>query len=792
MASQEEQQSKEKSPGEKKIAGGIIIILTALILAGVLLRSGWFLSLLALGGGLWLGIWLIKEGGWDVKRANDEKRLQQEAKPFVLNAVPTAPEETSTPEVAEPDGAPTSTAPEEEQTRFTSFVNGTTLLGWLAGNGEIAIPTRDRYAGMYVIGVQGVGKSSFLESLILHNEIYSDQAVIVIDPHGDLIDHCMANMPERRLQDAYLLDIEDVDYPFGLNLFAIRPGASVTEQSGNLDRILHVFEKCFPDTSRMLLEKYLGNIAPVFFANEGAGYSMTDIPKFLRDDTFRAKLMRAGKIRYAIREFWEEEYGQLSPSRRQSETASLATRLNRFVRSPIVGGIIGQSSTTIDFRDAIEKRRIIFIKLPVKTLREDAQLIGTMLVAQIHAAIFSFADLPAEQRPGFSLFVDEFQHFATSDFSEMFTEGRKFGSRVTVAHQYRDQLPDYLKSATMTARTKVCFQTTVEDSRELAHLYLNIIKPKPDRDSLDPDPIGYLLEHGSDNPRMQRMIDKYFRPIAEVARAPLPPGGPVKSYEADVERKVRAALHNRKEQAKSAIETFNRVIFEAEATENWQQLTTKTIETCLEIFDRFYKGKELEDFMGEPSSPIYEYFRNLQGSGLAAFADPSNFISQEAISALRERLIKAHWSKFRAYGFLPTLDAFLNFMVDIRWFLAELVAHPIGNIRPISTAEIASMIVNLPRRHAYVRSGSQVFHMSTYTSDKINASVLAERKKAIREQTRATYCRPAGEVDEEVSKRLGLSAGKSAPASEQDGAREASETDKPDTQEPEPSRWEEI
>ncbi len=94
------------------------------------------------------------------------------------------------------------------------------------------------------------------------------------------------------------------------------------------------------------------------------------------------------------------------------------------------------------------------------------------MLSEIHAALFSFADVPAQQRPGFSLYVDEFQNFATPDFSEMFTEGRKFGVRVTVAHQYRSQLPPYLQASSMVARTKVCFQVNPDDAREMAHLFI--------------------------------------------------------------------------------------------------------------------------------------------------------------------------------------------------------------------------------------------------------------------------------------------------------------------------------
>jgi hypothetical protein len=52
------------------------------------------------------------------------------------------------------------------------------------------LPQRDRYSGMYVMGVQGVGKTGFLETLI-HHDCQVGNAVVVIDPHGDLTRNCL-------------------------------------------------------------------------------------------------------------------------------------------------------------------------------------------------------------------------------------------------------------------------------------------------------------------------------------------------------------------------------------------------------------------------------------------------------------------------------------------------------------------------------------------------------------------------------------------------------------------------
>ena len=80
------------------------------------------------------------------------------------------------------------------------------------------VPDKDRFAGTYVLGVQGVGKSGELENLIAF-DVTNDKAVIVIDPHGDLITHCLAQMPASLLHKVFVLDMEDEAYPFGLNLF---------------------------------------------------------------------------------------------------------------------------------------------------------------------------------------------------------------------------------------------------------------------------------------------------------------------------------------------------------------------------------------------------------------------------------------------------------------------------------------------------------------------------------------------------------------------------------------------
>lgn len=347
----------------------------------------------------------------------------------------------------------------------------TTLLGTDLETGEkISVEDEMRERGMYVVGVQGTGKSSFLETII-HQDICKGQAVIVIDPHGDLVDHVMAQLPEERVKDTYLLDIEDTKFPFGINLFAASANSSISEQTTAIERLMHVFERIFPVSARMLLDKYLENIALVFLENPG--YTMADIPRFLMDEKLRQELIKHLKNDY-VRDFWLE-FDTLSPGRKREEVAALNNRLNSFLNKPMVRNIVGQKTSTIDFRRAIQQKEILLVKLPIKRYKTIATLIGTMLVAQIHAVTFSFANKSRSRRPGFSLFVDEFQNFATPDFAELFTEARKYKARQTVAHQFTKQISlEELREATTTAHTIVVFKTTELDGRAFASTFSDL------------------------------------------------------------------------------------------------------------------------------------------------------------------------------------------------------------------------------------------------------------------------------------------------------------------------------
>src|SRR5260370_7779691 len=82
------------------------------------------------------------------------------------------------------------------------------------------LPEIDRFAGTYILGVQGVGKSGLLENMI-EADATAGRAVVVIDPHGDLISHCLPALPAHPLPQTYVPDMKNFAYPFGTTLLAL-------------------------------------------------------------------------------------------------------------------------------------------------------------------------------------------------------------------------------------------------------------------------------------------------------------------------------------------------------------------------------------------------------------------------------------------------------------------------------------------------------------------------------------------------------------------------------------------
>lgn len=214
--------------------------------------------------------------------------------------------------------------------QYAQFLETNTPFGYHPETGDrLFIPTIDRYAGTYILGDPGMGKSGLLKNLIMH-DIRENRAVIVIDPHADLITHCIAQLPPDKVAKAYLLDPEDVDYPFGVNVFTGFASDSAVALSSSIDKVMHVFDVLWPDIlAQAHLPRHLRAACIVLMANPGS--TLVDMHRFLVDAPYRKRLLQNVTDATVI-SFWNS-FDEMSASQQRQQVEPLIGRLESlFIR----------------------------------------------------------------------------------------------------------------------------------------------------------------------------------------------------------------------------------------------------------------------------------------------------------------------------------------------------------------------------------------------------------------------------------------------------------------------------
>ncbi len=357
-----------------------------------------------------------------------------------------------------------------------------TVLGEAVFRGErkkFGIRTDDRRRHMYIIGKTGMGKSVLLENMI-RSDILAGKGVAVIDPHGDLVDAALRCIPSSRTNDVILFDPADREFPVSFNMLNCpNPEQHALVASG----LMSIFKKLWPEAFSGRMEYILRNALLALI--EAENNSMLGILRIFVDDPFRAKILER-TTNHLVKSFWEDEYTNWSEKYRTEAIAALQNKIGQLVSTPLVRNIVGQVTSTLDIRHAMDTGKIILMNLSKGKLGEDnAAFLGSMMVTKFQLDAMSRADVPESDRKDFYLYVDEFQNFATESFATILSEARKYRLNLTMANQYVNQLlfgernNTTLKDAIFgNVGSLLCFQIGSDDAEPLSEQFEEVVLPK--------------------------------------------------------------------------------------------------------------------------------------------------------------------------------------------------------------------------------------------------------------------------------------------------------------------------
>lgn len=324
------------------------------------------------------------------------------------------------------------------------------------------IQQADRLQHLYIIGKTGVGKSSLLSQMAMQ-DILAGRGIAVIDPHGDLAERLIATIPPKRQAEVVYLNAPDPTEPFGYNPVAKVPGHLVPLAASGL---LEAFKKLWHDAWGVRMEHIFRNC--LYALIEAGGATLPDILRVITDTAYRAQVLKR-VTNEQVRNFWLSEFPHYNPRYRQESVAPLQNKVGALLSDPRLHRIFTSAPTPIRFRRIMDQQSILIVNLSKGELGEDsANLLGAMLVSTLGLAAMSRADLSAEHRTPFFVYVDEFQSFTTLSIANMVSELRKYGVGLILAHQHLTQLePDVRHAVLGNVGTMIAFRLGVEDAQLL-------------------------------------------------------------------------------------------------------------------------------------------------------------------------------------------------------------------------------------------------------------------------------------------------------------------------------------
>ena len=341
----------------------------------------------------------------------------------------------------------------------------------------VHIERDDRRRHMYIIGRTGSGKTEIMKYMSVQ-DIKNGEGLCVIDPHGDFIEDILPHIPKERAEDVILFEPFDMERPMGLNMLQVD---SEEQKDFAVQEMISIFYKLVTDPSMLgpMFEHNMRNAMLTLMADEQHPGTITDIPRIFTDTAFQK--YKLSKVKDpVVRLFWEKEMAKTSDFHKSEMLGYLISKVGRFVENAMMRNIVGQSKSAFNFREVMDKRKILLINLAKGKVGEiNAKLLGLIIVSKLQMAALSRADVREDKRPDFYLYVDEFQNFITDAFSSILSEARKYHLNLIIAHQYLGQLEQQagaqgagskdLRDAVFgNAGTMVCFRIGAEDSEVMA------------------------------------------------------------------------------------------------------------------------------------------------------------------------------------------------------------------------------------------------------------------------------------------------------------------------------------
>ena len=359
---------------------------------------------------------------------------------------------------------------------------------------KVHLPYENRKRHIVVTGQTGTGKSTILKRFILQDidnlvNRGDKRGLMLMDPHEDFFFDILQRLPNNFEHSKRIIawDTRSEDYYFGFNpLYAI--GLSEREIDLIVDSSFKLIEKVVkrsnPDsgmgmTGKPMLINAMKTL--MIFQNDWiASFGSTpeaiqfmsshaptliDVRNLFFSDKMESSVLKVIDLnKYeGLRAFWQDTLPNYKTSQNWQEIRQGFDNKLSQILTGILMYTFGQSRNAISISNIIRQSKVLLVNLSSKNIGEEGMsLLGSLLMSKVW---FEAKKVNQEDRRPFVVYADEFQNFASSDFSQALSEARKFKLELVLAHQFFKQLPDdVFHSVIGNVKNKVYYRCGLEDS----------------------------------------------------------------------------------------------------------------------------------------------------------------------------------------------------------------------------------------------------------------------------------------------------------------------------------------
>ena len=324
-----------------------------------------------------------------------------------------------------------------------------------------------------------MGKSTLMHHIVVHKMMEKaagrdGDAIVVVDPHADLVGGLLRHVPESLIDRVRLIDLADKRGAPGVNLLDARIFADRDRTADSVVRIAKGLWDQWGPRMQSILEQ---TVKTLHEANEHPAtaddeqLTILDALTLLADDKFKNGVLTRVSDPYLL-QWWGRDFKGWRGETKADALAPVQTRLSYYASSKRARAILGQRRSTIDLRDTILEGGILLVSTAQGTVGRDVSaLVGASLLNLVDSVIREQESVSLGQRRGALVVVDEMQSMPGVDYESMLSELGKFGASFVLATQSLAKLDDLSRTMRDTLLANVgclaVFQVAGNDARQL-------------------------------------------------------------------------------------------------------------------------------------------------------------------------------------------------------------------------------------------------------------------------------------------------------------------------------------